>query len=115
MLRMNQKNFTLVQGTGFQLKLPLQRDEVNEPFGSSPVVTFTIEGVLTKTNAVDDGIEVTDELGNEAIITCEASDTDNIEPGVYPAQCFVRLEGEAEQCVWEGNITFRRKLTVITA
>jgi hypothetical protein len=112
---MSQKNFTLVQGTGFQLKIPLHRDEVNEPFGSNPLVTFTIDGVKTYTNAEGEGIEVTDELGNEAIVTCEAEDTAGIEPGTYLAQCFVQLEGEEEQCVWEGAITFRQKLASVAA
>jgi hypothetical protein len=107
---MPQKNFTLVAATGFQIKIPLQRDEVNEPFGSNPVVTFTIDGVKTYTNAEGEGIEVTDELGNEAIVTAVAADTASLEPGVYPAQCFVRLAGEEEQCVWEGSFTFRRKI-----
>jgi hypothetical protein len=110
---MSHKNFTLVLATGFQLKIPLQRDEVNEPFGSSPIVTFTIDGVKTYTNADGEGIEVTDELGNEALVTCAAADTVNLEPGVYPAQCFVQLAGEEEQCVWEGNFMFRRKIAAI--
>lgn len=112
---MAQKNFTLVQATGFQFKIPLQRDGANQAYGSAPAVTFTIEGVLTKTTSDGEGIEVTDELGNEAIVTCEAADTEGIEPGVYPAQCLVRLEGEEEQCVWEGNVVLRRKLTVVPA
>lgn len=108
-----EKHLTIVQGTDFRILIPLQRDGVDEPFGSAPVVSFTIDGVVTRTNAEGGGIEVADELGNKAIVTVPATATAAIDPGPYRAQSKVKLATDDEQVVWQGVITFQPQVPAV--
>jgi hypothetical protein len=107
-----QKTFTVTRGTDVKIRIPLQRDGVDENFGSAPKVRFTIEGVLALSNEGDTPmIEVIDALDNEAVVTIAAAATAAVPVGAYRAECVVRLEVGDEQAVWEGEIVFRERLT----